>query len=176
MRAVITRVLPDPAPARISSGPSVWRTASRCAGFSEDKTFMGKTNRISHPRYDDQVGRTLVEKVWERHAVRTLANGQTQLYIGLHLIHEVTSPQAFDELVRRGWPVAAPDRTFATLDHIVPTGTQLRPFADTMAETMTAALERNCKKHGIPLFDLASGDQGIVHVIGPELGLTQPGM
>ena len=122
------------------------------------------------------MGRTLLEKVWDRHAVRTLENGQAQLYIGLHLIHEVTSPQAFDELDRRGWAVAAPDRTFATLDHIVPTGTQLRPFADTMAETMTAALERNCQKHGIRLFDLASGAQGIVHVIGPELGLTQPGM
>ena len=119
---------------------------------------------------------TLFQKVWDRHAVRQLPNGQTQLYIGLHLIHEVTSPQAFDELDARGWPVAAPDRTFATLDHIVPTGTQVRPFADGMAETMTAALERNCRRHGIPLFDLASGDQGIVHVIGPELGLTQPGM
>jgi 3-isopropylmalate/(R)-2-methylmalate dehydratase large subunit len=122
------------------------------------------------------VPQTLFQKVWDRHAVRQLPNGQTQLYIGLHLIHEVTSPQAFDELATRGWPVAAPDRTFATLDHIVPTGTQVRPFADGMAETMTAALERNCRQHKIPLFDLASGDQGIVHVIGPELGLTQPGM
>jgi 3-isopropylmalate/(R)-2-methylmalate dehydratase large subunit len=119
---------------------------------------------------------TLFQKVWDRHAVRQLPNGQTQLYIGLHLIHEVTSPQAFDELARRGWRVAAPDRTFATLDHIVPTLSQQRPFADGMAETMTAALERNCREHGIPLFDLATGAQGIVHVIGPELGLTQPGM
>ena len=119
---------------------------------------------------------TLVEKIWDRHAVRRLPNGQTQLYIGLHLVHEVTSPQAFDELDARGWPVAAPDRTFATLDHIVPTGSQARPFADGMAETMAAALERNCRRHGIQLFDLASGAQGIVHVIGPELGLTQPGM
>jgi 3-isopropylmalate/(R)-2-methylmalate dehydratase large subunit len=122
------------------------------------------------------MARTLFQKVWDLHAVRQLPNGQTQLYIGLHLIHEVTTPQAFDELNARGWPVKAPDRTFATVDHIVPTRSQARPFADQMAETMTAALERNCRQHGIPLFDLASGVQGIVHVIGPELGLTQPGM
>jgi 3-isopropylmalate/(R)-2-methylmalate dehydratase large subunit len=119
---------------------------------------------------------TLYDKVWDAHAVRRLPNGQTQLYIGLHLVHEVTSPQAFDELNARGWPVRAPERTFATLDHIVPTASVVRPFADGLAETMTAALERNCREHGIPLFDLASGAQGIVHVIGPELGLTQPGM
>jgi len=120
--------------------------------------------------------RTLFEKIWDLHAVRTLPNGQTQLYVGLHLVHEVTSPQAFDELHARGWPVRAPERTFATLDHIVPTRSQARPFADLMAESMTSALETNCRRHGIPLFDLQSGVQGIVHVIGPELGLTQPGM
>jgi 3-isopropylmalate/(R)-2-methylmalate dehydratase large subunit len=119
---------------------------------------------------------TLFSKLWNQHAVRTLPNGQTQLYVGLHLVHEVTSPQAFAELEARGLTVRAPDRTFATVDHIVPTREQQRPFADLMAETMTDALERNCRKHGIPLFDLASGSQGIVHVIGPELGLTQPGM
>jgi 3-isopropylmalate/(R)-2-methylmalate dehydratase large subunit len=119
---------------------------------------------------------TLFDKVWSAHAVRRLPNGQTQLYVGLHLVHEVTSPQAFDELRARGRQVAAPERTFATLDHILPTRSLARPFADAMAETMTAALERNCREHGIPLFDPSSGDQGIVHVIGPELGLTQPGM
>nr|MBP6716363.1 3-isopropylmalate dehydratase large subunit [Acidobacteriota bacterium] len=119
---------------------------------------------------------TLFEKVWNQHAVRRLPSGQTQLYIGLHLIHEVTSPQAFDMLRVRGWRVRAPQRTFATVDHIVPTGSQARPFADLMAEQMAGALERNCREHNIPLFDLASGRQGIVHVIGPELGLTQPGM
>jgi 3-isopropylmalate/(R)-2-methylmalate dehydratase large subunit len=105
-----------------------------------------------------------------------LPNGQTQLAIGLHLVHEVTSPQAFDDLRARGWPVRMPERTFATLDHIVPTRLQVRPFADDMAETMTTTLERNCREHGIRLFGLDSGSQGIVHVIGPELGLTQPGM
>jgi 3-isopropylmalate/(R)-2-methylmalate dehydratase large subunit len=122
------------------------------------------------------MSRTLFQKIWDLHAVRTLPNGQTQLYVGLHLVHEVTSPQAFDELDARGWRVRAPERTFATLDHIVPTRSQARPFADLMAENMTSALETNCRRHGIPLFDLQSGAQGIVHVIGPELGLTQPGM
>jgi 3-isopropylmalate/(R)-2-methylmalate dehydratase large subunit len=119
---------------------------------------------------------TLFEKVWDLHTVRRLPNGQTQLYIGMHLVHEVTSPQAFDELNAHGWRVPAPDRTFATVDHIVPTRQQLRPFADVMAEQMATSLERNCRAHGITLFDLPSGAQGIVHVIGPELGLTQPGM
>jgi 3-isopropylmalate/(R)-2-methylmalate dehydratase large subunit len=122
------------------------------------------------------VAATLFDKIWDLHAVRQLPNGQTQLYVGLHLIHEVTTPQAFDMLAARGWRVRAPHRTFATMDHIVPTASQQRPFTDLMAETMAAALERNCKAHGIPLFDVTSGAQGIVHVIGPELGLTQPGM
>ncbi|HVW05246.1 MAG TPA: 3-isopropylmalate dehydratase large subunit [Vicinamibacterales bacterium] len=122
------------------------------------------------------MARTLFQKVWDAHTVRTLPNGQTQLYIGLHLVHEVTSPQAFAELRERGWTVRAPQRTFATIDHIVPTRAQARPFADVMAESMTEALERNCRDYGIQFFDLASGSQGIVHVIGPEMGLTQPGM
>ncbi len=119
---------------------------------------------------------TLFEKVWNQHAVRQLPTGQTQLYIGLHLIHEVTSPQAFDMLRARGWTVRAPHRTFATVDHIVPTGSQARPFTDNLAEQMTLALERNCREHKITLFNVESGRQGIVHVIGPELGLTRPGM
>ena len=119
---------------------------------------------------------TLLEKVWEAHTVRRLPNGQTQLFIGLHLVHEVTSPQAFDMLRARGWRVRFPERTVATVDHIVPTRDQRRPFQDVMAEDMLSALERNCRASGIPLFDLSSGSQGIVHVIGPELGLTQPGM
>src|SRR4249920_3478085 len=122
------------------------------------------------------MAQTLFQKVWNLHSVRRLPNGQTQLYIGLHLVHEVTSPQAFDELHQRGWHVRAPERTFATVDHIVPTQVQARPFADLMAEQMTSRLEKSCREHGITLFDLHSGVQGIVHVIGPELGLTQPGM
>jgi 3-isopropylmalate/(R)-2-methylmalate dehydratase large subunit len=122
------------------------------------------------------MGRTLLRKVWDAHTVRRLSTGQTQLFIGLHLVHEVTSPQAFAALRERGWPVAFPDRTFATVDHIIPTLDQSRPFADAMAEAMMSALERNCREFGIPLFDLGDAHQGIVHVIGPELGLTQPGL
>ena len=122
------------------------------------------------------MSQTLLDKVWDAHTVRRLPNGQTQLFVGLHLIHEVTTPQAFDMLRARGWTVRHPERTIATVDHIVPTRDQRRPFADLMAEDMLAALERNCRWAGIRLLDLASGVQGIVHVIGPELGLTQPGM
>ncbi|MBI4265652.1 MAG: 3-isopropylmalate dehydratase large subunit [Acidobacteria bacterium] len=122
------------------------------------------------------MGKTLLRKVWDLHTVRTLPTGQTQLFIGLHLIHEVTTPQAFDALRARGWRVARPDRTFATVDHIVPTRERRRPFLDVMAEDMIASLERNCRDFGIPLAGLDDDRQGIVHVIGPELGLTQPGM
>src|SRR4051794_33632478 len=119
---------------------------------------------------------TLFEKVWNTHSVRRLPNGQEQLFIGLHLIHEVTTPQAFDMLNARGLRVAMPERTIGTVDHIVPTLDQRRPFLDVMAEDMLSALERNCREHGIRLLNLDSAHQGIVHVIGPELGLTQPGM
>ena len=122
------------------------------------------------------MGQTLLQKVWDLHTVRTLPSGQTQLFIGLHLIHEVTTPQAFDMLRRRGVGVAFPERTYATVDHIVPTLDQRRPFADDLAERMMAALERNCDEFGIRIAGLDSDRQGIVHVIGPELGLTQPGM
>ena len=122
------------------------------------------------------MGKTLLQKVWDLHSVRTLSTGQTQLFIGLHLVHEVTSPQAFDALRARGWKVARTDRTFATVDHIVPTRERTRPFLDVMAEDMIAALERNCREFGIRLAGLDDDRQGIVHVIGPELGLTQPGL
>ena len=122
------------------------------------------------------MGKNLLQKVWEAHAVRELANGQTQLFIGLHLVHEVTSPQAFADLRRRGLAVRSPERTFATVDHIVPTDNQARPFVDDLAEEMLVAVEENCREFGVPLFDMNDGRQGIVHVIGPELGLTQPGM
>ena len=122
------------------------------------------------------MGQTLLQKIWDAHTVRRLPTGQTQLFIGLHLVHEVTSPQAFDVLRARGWKVRFPRRTFATVDHIVPTRDVERPFADVMAEAMMTALERNCREFGIPLWDLSDARQGIVHVIGPELGLTQPGM
>jgi 3-isopropylmalate/(R)-2-methylmalate dehydratase large subunit len=122
------------------------------------------------------MGKNLYEKVFEKHAVRKLDSGQYQLLMGLHLIHEVTSPQAFAMLRERGLPVPYPERTFATCDHIIPTHSQLRPFRDDLAEQMLVELERNCEQYGIRYLSPKSGEQGIVHVIGPELGLTQPGM
>ncbi len=122
------------------------------------------------------MAQTLLDKVWDAHTVRTLPSGQTQLFIGLHLVHEVTTPQAFAALRELGLSVRMPARTFATLDHIIPTTDRQRPFADATAEEMTVHLLRNTQAAGIPLFGLDSGRQGIVHVIGPELGLTQPGM
>jgi len=119
---------------------------------------------------------TLFDKVWNNHKVRTLPSGQTQLFIGLHLIHEVTSPQAFAMLRERNLKVLFPDRTVATVDHIVPTENQARPFADTLAEEMMQALEKSVEEHGIRFYNVGSGNQGIVHVIAPEQGMTQPGM
>jgi 3-isopropylmalate/(R)-2-methylmalate dehydratase large subunit len=119
---------------------------------------------------------TLFDKVWDAHTVGVLPSGQTQLFIGLHLVHEVTSPQAFAMLRDRGLKVLFPDRTVATVDHIVPTDNQARPLADSLAEEMMQHLERNTKEYGIRFYNVGSGSQGIVHVIAPEQGLTQPGM
>ncbi|MEO1144551.1 MAG: 3-isopropylmalate dehydratase large subunit [Cyanobacteria bacterium J06638_22] len=119
---------------------------------------------------------TLFDKVWEAHTVGVLPSGQTQLFIGLHLIHEVTSPQAFAMLRERGLSVMFPERTVATVDHIVPTENQARPFVDRLAEEMMVELEQNAKENGIRFYNIGSGNQGIVHVIAPEQGLTQPGM
>ena len=120
--------------------------------------------------------KNLLDKVWDAHTVRELPGGQTQLFIGLHLIHEVTSPQAFAMLREMGLPVRFPERTFATVDHIIPTESQARPLADDLAEEMLQALERSTADAGIRFFSPEGGEQGVVHVIGPELGLTQPGM
>ena len=122
------------------------------------------------------MGKNLLNKVWDLHKVTTLDTGQDQLFIGLHMIHEVTSPQAFQMIRERGLTVLYPNRTFATVDHIVPTADQERPFSDRLAEEMMQALERNTDEYGIEFFGLTTDHQGIVHVIGPELGLTQPGM
>ncbi|MEB3226153.1 MAG: 3-isopropylmalate dehydratase large subunit [Synechococcus sp.] len=119
---------------------------------------------------------TLFDKVWDLHTVKVLPSGQTQLFIGLHLIHEVTSPQAFAMLRDRGLQVMYPERTVATVDHIVPTQNQARPFADPLAEAMMQELEKNTAANNIRFYNVGSGGQGIVHVIAPEQGLTQPGM
>ena len=121
------------------------------------------------------MGKTLFAKVWESHAVGKLSNGQTQLLIDTHLVHEVTSPQAFGMLRDLNLKVAYPHRTFATVDHIVPTDSQVSPFADPLAEAMIQELNKNAKDFGVTYFSLSSGKQGIVHVVGPEQGITQPG-
>ncbi len=121
------------------------------------------------------MAKSLFQKVWDAHAVRTLANGQTQLLIGTHLIHEVTSPQAFGMLRDLGLKVLMPHRTFATVDHIVPTDQLVEPYADPLADAMIKELRKNCQEFGITFFDRATGKQGIVHIVGPEQGITQPG-
>ncbi len=120
--------------------------------------------------------RTLFAKVWDAHVVHRLAEGPALVYVDLHLIHEVTSPQAFEGLRLAGRRVRRPERTFATVDHNVPTGDRTLPIADALAARQVDSLSANAREFGIELFDLASPRQGIVHVIGPEQGLTQPGM
>jgi len=120
--------------------------------------------------------RTLFDKIWDAHLVAEPAGRSPILYIDLHLVHEVTSPQAFDGLRAAGRKVRQPLRTVATVDHNVPTEPRGTPITDLIAAAQIAALQRNCKEFGIRLFDIDSDEQGIVHVIGPELGLTQPGM
>jgi 3-isopropylmalate/(R)-2-methylmalate dehydratase large subunit len=122
------------------------------------------------------VPRTLAEKVWEAHVVRRAEGEPDLLYIDLHLVHEVTSPQAFDGLRLAGRPVRRPDLTLATEDHNVPTMDIELPIADPVSRVQVDALRRNCAEFGVPLHSLGDRDQGIVHVVGPQLGLTQPGM
>jgi 3-isopropylmalate/(R)-2-methylmalate dehydratase large subunit len=120
--------------------------------------------------------RTLFEKIWDAHVVREAAGEPALLYIDLHLVHEVTSPQAFDGLRAAGRPVRRPDLTVATIDHNVPTTDRGLPIADPIAAQQIETLRRNCAEFGVSLYDIDSPEQGIVHVIAPELGLTRPGM
>ncbi len=125
--------------------------------------------------------RTLFEKVWDAHTVRPqTADIPAVLYVDLHLVHEVTSPQAFTELRQRGLPVRRPQQTIATMDHSTPTTPRgadgIIPITDVQAAAQLTQLEQNCRDFGIPLFALGTANQGIVHIIGPEQGLTQPGM
>ncbi len=121
-------------------------------------------------------GRTLFEKIWDEHVVASPAGEPTLLYIDLHLIHEVTSPQAFDGLRLNHRPVRRPDRTLATADHNVPTDPLSTPVEDPISKRQLEALDENCREFGVTLFPRGHENQGIVHVIGPELGVTQPGM
>src|SRR5437899_1457763 len=120
--------------------------------------------------------RTLFDKIWDRHLVCAGPEGSSILYIDLHLVHEVTSPPAFGGLREAGRKVRRPDLTFATLDHNIPTIGNRLVLDDALARTQVETLRQNCRDFGVPLFDLDAPEQGIVHVIGPELGLTQPGM
>ena len=120
--------------------------------------------------------KNLYQKVFEKHIVEQVSQEQYQLFIGLHMIHEVTSPQAFAMLEERSIDVLYPQRNFATIDHIIPTKNINRPFQDTLAEEMTKNLEKNVKKYGIKYFSPNTGKQGIVHIVAHEQGLTQPGM
>jgi 3-isopropylmalate/(R)-2-methylmalate dehydratase large subunit len=120
--------------------------------------------------------RTLFDKLWDAHVVHAAPGEPDLLYIDLHLVHEVTSPQAFDGLRAAGRPVRRPDLTVATVDHNVPTTDRRLPITDEVAARQIEALRRNCREFNIRLYDIDSAEQGIVHVIGPELGLTRPGM
>ncbi|MEM6630200.1 MAG: 3-isopropylmalate dehydratase large subunit [Bacteroidota bacterium] len=122
------------------------------------------------------MGKTLFEKVWETHVVKHIPDGPDVLYIDRHLIHEVTSPQAFNGLRKRGLPVFRPEQTLATADHNVPTKDQHLPIKEALSRLQVDALTKNCEEFGINLYGLNHPFQGIVHVIGPELGITQPGM
>jgi 3-isopropylmalate/(R)-2-methylmalate dehydratase large subunit len=122
------------------------------------------------------MGQTLAEKVWDAHVVRSAPGEPDLLYIDLHLIHEVTSPQAFDGLRAAGRPVRRPDLTLATEDHNVPTIDIDKPIADPVSRAQVDALRANAQEFGVPIYSLGSAEQGIVHVVGPQLGLTQPGM
>lgn len=120
--------------------------------------------------------RTLLDKIWDEHVVTQEAGSPAVLYVDLHLVHEVTSPQAFQTLRERGLRVRRPDKTVGTLDHSIPTHDRSIPIADAQAARQLAQMEENCREFGIPLYTPASGKQGVVHVIGPEQGLTHPGM
>ena len=121
-------------------------------------------------------GKTLFDKIWDAHVVQEIPDGPSVLYIDRHLIHEVTSPQAFNGLNRRDLKVLRPDQTVATPDHNVPTINQDKPIADELSRFQVDTLAENCEKHGIDLYGLNTEYQGIVHVMGPQLGVTQPGM
>src|ERR1043165_3023557 len=119
---------------------------------------------------------TLFDKIWNKHVVKTIPQGPSVLYIDKHFIHEVTSPQAFSGIEKRGVPVFRPKQVVATADHNVPTINQHLPIKDQLSRLQVQQLIDNCAKHGIELYGLGHPYQGIVHVIGPELGITQPGM
>src|SRR3954449_9102805 len=130
---------------------------------------MGQNGSLNKPR-------TIIEKVWDSHVVAERPGTPALIYIDLHLVHEVTSPQAFAGLCERGLKVRRPDLTLGTTDHSIPTHDRSLPILDKVAEAQITQFEKNCRDFGIPLYGPHSDRQGIVHIIGPELGLPQPGM
>src|ERR1700716_3832664 len=137
---------------------------------------MGRTSRERNPAMGTSEAMTLSEKLWERHVVRRAQGEPDLIFIDLHLVHEVTSPQAFDGLRMSGRTVRRPELTLATMDHNVPTTDLTQPVADPISARQMDVLRSNCEEFGITLYARGDRDQGIVHVIGPEQGLTQPGM
>src|SRR4051794_40679918 len=137
-------------------------------------------NTAQHPPLGDRGGskgaKTLFEKIWDKHVVRKIEDGPSVLYIDKHFIHEVTSPQAFTGLNNRGIKVFRPAQTVATADHNVPTINQHLPIKEELSRLQVEALRKNCSEHDVELYGLGHPFQGIVHVIGPELGFTLPGM
>src|SRR5712671_2988079 len=149
-------------------------------GKAKDKDSSLNPPSISRQRLADGAtgsrGATLFEKIWEKHVVKTIDGGPSVLYIDKHFIHEVTSPQAFTGLDKRDIKVFRPQQTIATADHNVPTFDQHLPIKEELSRLQVEALKKNCAGHDIELYGLGHPFQGIVHVIGPELGITQPGM
>src|SRR5215203_3801213 len=132
--------------------------------------------KVSNSPSGDGGGKTLFEKIWDKHIVKSIKDGPEVIYIDKHFIHEVTSPQAFAGLEKRGLKVFRPKQVVATADHNVPTLDQHLPIKDQLSRFQVDQLIQNCKNHGVELYGLGHPYQGIVHVIGPELGITQPGM
>src|SRR5206468_393831 len=176
------------APARARAGAAGARArARRCrcrsarddadAGprrHGDDRSVRRRGARGAPAGREPPLTRTLFDCIWDAHLVAQPEGEPALLYVDLHLVHEVTSPQAFESLRLADRPVRRPDLTVATMDHNVPTVDG--PIEDPLARAQLAALERNCDEFGVRLFSTGSGREGIVHVIGPELGLTQPGM
>lgn len=138
-------------------------------------TLTNDNSVAIHPLKGKGGGKTLFEKIWDKHIVKTIDNGPSVFYIDTHFIHEVTSPQAFNGLNKRGIKVFRPEQTVATADHNVPTLNQHLPIKEELSRLQVEALKKNCAEHGVELYGLGHPFQGIVHVIGPELGITQPG-
>src|SRR5262245_49964676 len=186
-RPAATRPAPACSTAPAPTPTSSWRARRPISGRSTACSRPGPATRASAGRAPTNhcppngraevamTPRTMFDKIWDAHVVAEEPGRPAVLYIDLHLVHEVTSPQAFAGLAARGLRVRRPDRTFATMDHSVPTLPKSLAIVDPEGEHQLRTLETSCRQHGIALYGMDSEHQGIVHVIGPELGLTHPG-